>query len=131
MTNDEAARIIGQYDVNFYWTDGEPIPAQDLTDAFEMAITALKEREPKLLDLFHQAVYLPVLWFECRGYPPFPAKVGVFSQVGDIVEIQMFARAEGRLYSANDYGAKWRCWSSCPTDEQMEGTPWKVTVDAE
>lgn len=22
------------------------------------------------------------------------------------------------------YGVKWRCWTSCPTDEQREATPW-------
>ena len=41
MTNAEAIKIINQYDCNFYWTDGERIPTEDLTDAFELAVKAL------------------------------------------------------------------------------------------
>ena len=43
MTNAEAIRIINQYDCNFYWTDGEKIPTEDLIEAFYMAEKALKE----------------------------------------------------------------------------------------
>lgn len=43
MTRHDAIKILGQYDVNFYYTEGEPIPAEILTDAFEMAITSLKK----------------------------------------------------------------------------------------
>ncbi len=49
MTNEEAISIINQYDVNFYWTDGEPIPADKLAEAFDLAIEALK-REQQFLD---------------------------------------------------------------------------------
>lgn len=47
MTNSEAARIIDQYDCNFYWTDGEKIPAKDLIEAFDLAVKALEEQEPQ------------------------------------------------------------------------------------
>lgn len=50
MTNGEAVKILGQYDTsgfNFYWTDGEPITAEQVTDAFELAITALQKQIPK------------------------------------------------------------------------------------
>lgn len=49
MTNEEAAKIIGQYDVsgfNFFWTDGELIPHEQVMDAFESAITALRKQIP-------------------------------------------------------------------------------------
>lgn len=51
MTNSEAIRIINQYDCNFYWTDGEKIPTEDLIEAFDLAVKALKEQEPRVLTL--------------------------------------------------------------------------------
>ncbi len=63
MTNAEAIRIINQYEFNFYWTDGEKIPTEDLIEAFYMAEKALKEvdylrsicrREGCLTCMFHK-----------------------------------------------------------------------------
>lgn len=45
MTNEEAIKIIKQYDVNFCESDGKPISAELLAQAFDMAIKAL-EQEP-------------------------------------------------------------------------------------
>ena len=45
MTNREAIKIINQYDMNFHWNDGEPIPAEQLAEAFDLAISALKFKE--------------------------------------------------------------------------------------
>ena len=41
----EAIKIINQYDMNFYWNDGKPIPAERIAEAFDIAISALKQRE--------------------------------------------------------------------------------------
>ena len=41
----EAIKIINQYDMNFHWNDGEPIPAEQLAEAFDLAIAALEFRE--------------------------------------------------------------------------------------
>ena len=63
MTNAEAIRIINQYDCNFYWTDGEKIPTEDLIEAFYMAGKALKEvdylrsicrKDGRLTCMFHK-----------------------------------------------------------------------------
>ena len=45
MTNREAIKIINQYDMNFHWNDGEPIPAEQLAEAFDLSISALKKQE--------------------------------------------------------------------------------------
>lgn len=45
MNNGEAIKIINQYDMNFHWNDGEPIPASQLAEAFDLAISALKKQE--------------------------------------------------------------------------------------
>lgn len=49
MTNAEAIKIINQYDCNFYWTDGEKIPTEDLIEAFYLAVKALEAQEPRVL----------------------------------------------------------------------------------
>lgn len=41
----EAIKIINQYDMNFHWNDGEPIPAEQLAEAFDLAISALEKQE--------------------------------------------------------------------------------------
>lgn len=45
MTREEAIKILNKYDLNFCDIDGNPIPPQDLAEAFDMAIEAL-ESEP-------------------------------------------------------------------------------------
>lgn len=45
MNNGEAIKIINQYDMNFHWNDGEPIPAEQLAEAFDLAISALEKQE--------------------------------------------------------------------------------------
>lgn len=50
MDNQEAIKILGQYDVSnlhFYTTDGEEIPFTEWSDAIEMAISALQAQEAK------------------------------------------------------------------------------------
>jgi len=44
MENREAIKIINQYDMNFHWNDGEPIPAEQLAEAFDLAISALERQ---------------------------------------------------------------------------------------
>ena len=44
MENREAIKIINQYDMNFHWNDGEPIPAEQLAEAFDLAISALENQ---------------------------------------------------------------------------------------
>ena len=46
MTRARAIEIIGRYDVNFCTDDGKPIRAEELTDAFEAALDALRAQEP-------------------------------------------------------------------------------------
>lgn len=41
MTREAAIRILGRCNANFYWEDGEPIPAAEIAAAVEMAIEAL------------------------------------------------------------------------------------------
>lgn len=46
MTKQEAVKILNKYDLNFCDINGNPIPPQDLAEAFDLAIEALQQ-EPK------------------------------------------------------------------------------------
>lgn len=41
---------------------------------------------------------------------------------------QGMTEPNGRIgwYKLDDYGKTWRCWTSCPTDEQREAAPWEA-----
>ena len=63
MDNQEAIKILGQYDVSdlhFYTTDGEEIPFAEWSDAIETAISALEKQiprkpiEPESFSLFYK-----------------------------------------------------------------------------
>ena len=44
MTRKEAIKILNKYDLNFCDINGNPIPPQDLAEAFDMAIQALQQQ---------------------------------------------------------------------------------------
>ena len=51
---------------------------------------------------------------------------GLFSHLG-LQGNFSFAFTDGRGYLFDvDYGKRWRCWTSSPTDEQREAVPWRV-----
>ena len=130
MTNSEAIRIINQYDCNFYWTDGEKIPTEDLIEAFDMAVKALKAQEPRVLtleevekyvgyfdDIRPQAFEKLPLWTESKD------GTNIFSGYRNVANIRELIQTSGldRNYIAYKH---WRCWSAKPTDEQREAMPW-------
>lgn len=130
MTNSEAIRIINQYDCNFYWTDGEKIPAEDLIEAFDLAVKALKEQEPRVLALEEVMQYIgysekipPKSWEKLPLWTESRDGTGVFSGYRDILNLHNLINMSGidRTYIAYKH---WRCWSSKPTDEQREAVPW-------
>ena len=43
MTRAEAIKILDRYDLNFCDIEGNPIPPQDLAEAFDMAIKSLEQ----------------------------------------------------------------------------------------
>lgn len=47
MTRQEAIKILDKYDLNFCDIDGNPIPPQDLAEAFDIAIKALQQESKR------------------------------------------------------------------------------------
>lgn len=130
MTNSEAIKIINQYDCNFYWTDGEKIPTEDLIEAFELAVKALDTQEPRMMTLAEVESSDSSVWLE-RNMPEWETPIAVLvDKVGKYLDTFIAIgglcfqgeKSQGQEYG--DYGKTWRCWSARPTDEQRETTPW-------
>lgn len=123
MTNSEAIRIINQYDCNFYWTDGEKIPTEDLIDAFELAVKALDETEPRVLTLEEVRDEYEVVWLETKYLQPTVCLVDNGESDADWLCV-VFGVDDTYPVPWHLYGKSWRCWSAKPTDEQREAVPW-------
>lgn len=122
MTNAEAIKIINQYDCNFYWTDGEKIPTEDLIDAFELAVKALDAQTPRVLSTSEIITTGDVVtcYLEVKGQK---ALYGAYLQNYDADHTQLSCDV-GNATVLLAYGEA-RLWSSRPTIEQREATPWQ------
>lgn len=141
MTNAEAIKIINQYDCNFYWTDGEKIPTEDLIEAFYLAVKALEEQEPRVLTLDEVKTIgvqnanqrrdrdIKLIWSEERNAlnitMPTYYDFGLDDGEEEPIVLNYVGTDFFDSFDQNTYGKTWRCWSAKPTDEQMEGTPWE------
>lgn len=127
MTNAEAIKIINQYDCNFYWTDGEKIPTEDLIEAFELAVKALDAQTPRVLTLEEVEDALDtVVWVDrpqIRNSSLEFALLAIYSRKREKTALY-FIDGEKTTWRYSDYGRTWRCWSSRPTDEQRESVKW-------
>ena len=132
MTNSEAIRIINQYDCNFYWTDGEKIPTEDLIEAFYLAVKALEAQEPRVLTLEEVESSDNSVWLEKEilGWEPISVlvdKVGKYLDTFIASGGLSFQGEKSNGHGYGDYGETWRCWTSCPTDEQRKAVKWDDT----
>lgn len=123
MTNSEAIRIINQYDCNFYWTDGEKIPTEDLIEAFDLAVKALKEQEPRVLTLEEVRDEYEAVWLETK-YLSSTVAIVDHGESNAKWACVVFGVDDSYTLLWRSYGKKWRCWPSRPTDEQREAIPW-------
>ena len=127
MTNSEAIRIINQYDCNFYWTDGEKIPTEDLIEAFELAVKALEEQEPRMLTLEELRSLDGTdhfVWLEDNGeYALYDCYAEVTAYRNN-VELNIFGSEVEFEPDNEEYGKTWRCWSARPTEEQRKAVKW-------
>ena len=109
--------------------DGEP--CETLAPLLNEALTLLKAQEPRVLTLDEVIQWEGAFWLEyieedsdylcCWGY--------AFFSCASQNAIELIVRDGYRpLYSfiRNEYGARWRCWSARPSDEQRRATPWDV-----
>lgn len=101
-----------------------------LHDEISMLDDLLKEREPRVMTLEEvqraEIVYIEEFADPKDGVEPIVRPciivavkngflIGIVDQEEDLT-IDFFL---------NQYGIDWRCWTSRPTDEQREATPWQ------
>ena len=141
MTNSEAIKIINQYDCNFYWTDGEKIPTEDFIEAFYLAVKALKEQEPRVLTLDEVKTIgtqnynqirdenTRLIWSEEENAlniaKPTYYDFGLEDSKEEPIYLYYIGTDFYNHFDQNTYGKNWRCWSSCPTEEQRRAVPWQ------
>lgn len=102
---------------------------QAYNDALDMAIEALKVQKPRVTTLKEAQTALhndDVVWVElkdkiiCAGIRMDGTDYFTM-QNNDVLDVTDFDSEEG----AEVYGKQVRCWTSRPTDEQREATPWE------
>ena len=134
MTNSEAIKIIDQYDCNFYWTDGEKIPTEDLIEAFELAVKALEEQEPRVLTLDELRSLNGTdhfVWLEDNGGYTLNGGYALYDCYAEVtayrnnVELNTFGSEVEFEPDNEEYGKTWRCWSVKPSNEKREAVPWQ------
>ena len=91
-----------------------------------MAIEALKAQEPRVMTV-EEVLALPEdtpIYIEnCDGPNGWDVYAGITKDAdNDVVTGAIWATCE--YWSQDEYGETWRCWTSRPTDEQMEAIPW-------
>lgn len=111
MTREEAIRRIENH-IRIH-SKQEPFRACHIQEALEMAVVALKAQEARLLTLIEASGTQDgePIFAELRD-DDFPG-VWIIAYPG---EWNSMHRAQ--------YNKTWRCWTSRPTDEQREATPW-------
>lgn len=117
-------------DICPYWDDTYGCRMNDM---FDDAIALLKAQEPRVLTLGEARGSLKQpIWKETRSSHKdlYTGWVLVYDiQTGQGITGTRLGMAEpsGRVvwYRLEDYGAKWRCWTSRPTDEQREEVKWE------
>lgn len=140
MTNAEAIKWLElQRSVGIQWDDDSEMhrPIREeaekrISEAYSMAIDALREQEPRVLMLedVHRD-HDRVLWIECDDSKT--QNIGQYRgqvywhdrRVGKWERFVTIGFANDYLHRESEkYGKTWRCWTSRPTEEQRRKEAW-------
>lgn len=101
----------------------------DLNDGQSEKIAKLKAQlraqEPRVLTLEELQVWQEAIWFEEHDDEPFIALISNYDPTYaelSVVDVDAYRRETN--HDLRIYNKWWRCWTSRPTDEQMEAVPW-------
>ena len=99
------------------------------------ATALLKAQEPRVVawqDVIGAAIECKPLYIEVKDSEdkePGDDRWAMVTQYKDSITNGMIRAMSSYVTSevlfAEDYGKRWRCWTSRPTDEQKEATPWQ------
>lgn len=113
----------------------EPTPWCDfIRVAFENTLALLKAQEPRVTtwqDVIGAAIECKPLYIEVKDSEdkePGDDRWAMVTQYKDSITNGMIRAMSSYVTSeilfAEDYGKRWRCWTSRPTDEVRRATPW-------
>ena len=87
------------------------------------ALVFLKAQEPRVITL-EKMREGEVYWFDCPGnFILRPVICNMYDR-GDSSYLNFVWQYGNFSWKISEYGRTWRCWTSRPTDEQREATPW-------
>ena len=101
---------------------GKMYDAHLVIDTCEAAFALLKAQDPRVMTL-DEAEKADICWIERRS--------GIIEACRVAVSPNQKKVTIGRISMSpihvplENYGRTWRCWTSRPTDEQWEATPWE------
>jgi hypothetical protein len=118
---------------NLLYMKRDCLEGSDTDKTLDRAIALLKAQEPRVLKIKEMA-FLEIAVFietngdlEGKGTDLFLAIPYIYA-VSQNMLCGYIAFVDGNTdvydLQAIDYGKLWRCWTSRPTDEQREATPW-------
>lgn len=114
-----------------------PYREHGLYDCIEQAMRdadkLLETQEPRVmrLDIPPEEWQDKVIWLEIKGEKPIPCLFRkccdrmMFGRYERIMSFDVIGSSKEGGYFLRNYGVKWRCWTSRPTTEQREATPWE------
>lgn len=104
----------------------------ELHEMYTNVIAILKEQVPRVLSLETSTGWHDnVIWLEIKGKKPTPCLLRdcsdrmMFGHYERLMYFDIVGSSRDSGYMLKNYGVKWRCWTSKPTDEQREATPWQ------
>lgn len=116
--------------------DRVPCPYNDIEDCEGAlhydALALLKAQKPRVMTLeeIRSALKMP-LWKETKRahkdlYTGWVLAYDIQKGLGITGTRLGMSEPSGRVvwYSLDDYGKTWRCWTSCPSEEQRESVKW-------
>ena len=87
------------------------------------ALVLLKAQEPRVMTLGKMREG-EVYWFDCPGnFILRPVICNMYDR-GDSSYLNFVWQYGNFSWKISEYGRTWRCWTSRPTEEQREVTPW-------
>lgn len=122
---------------NFPWQENPKDDADRMCNAIHTycndALDLLKEQEPRVLTWkdVKESIGVPV-WVEYEDYDSWNGYGVPTSYYRNLDYGECVLIYGANAYSAhyeNTYNMKWRCWTSRPTPEQMEETPWEEKAE--
>lgn len=104
------------------WDANAAYDQELMIQAVADAIALLKAQEPRVMTL-EEVEEGQAYWLEMRGIASEYA-ICKMNDHGDSAFLDFSVQHGDKTLESVGYGKRFRCWTSRPTDEQREATPW-------